>query len=152
SACWCSSPAGTPTDARPPVARQQRQPVGDAGVEVPERPGVEPRGKPGPRAAHDGRRYRPAPMRTTVTDLPESRVRVEAEIPPEEGEPLKFNFEIGVRPTAKLGDYKGLELGRREPEVDPARIDTELEALRERAARLETVEEPAAKGDFVVMD
>ena len=71
---------------------------------------------------------------------------------PEKGEPLKFNFEIGVRPTAQLGDYKGLEVGRREPEPDSARIDEELEALRERAARLETVEEAAGTGDFVVMD
>jgi len=71
---------------------------------------------------------------------------------PDPGEPLKFSFEIGVRPTAKLGDYKGLEVGRREPEPDPADIDAELEQLRERAARLETVEEPAAQGDFVVMD
>jgi trigger factor len=71
---------------------------------------------------------------------------------PAAGEPLTFTFEIGVRPVAKLGDYKGLEVGRREPEPDPADIDAELEQLRERAARLDTVEEPAARGDFVVMD
>ena len=35
---------------------------------------------------------------------------------PEEGEPLKFSIEIGVRPKATLGDYKGLEVGKREPE------------------------------------
>src|SRR5450631_33496 len=33
---------------------------------------------------------------------------------PGEGEPLAFSIEIGVRPEAKLGDYKGLEIGRRE--------------------------------------
>lgn len=71
---------------------------------------------------------------------------------PDPGEPLKFSFEIGVRPTARLGDYKGLEVGRRAPEPDPADIDSELEQLRERAARLETVSEPAVQGDFVVMD
>jgi trigger factor len=71
---------------------------------------------------------------------------------PAAGEPLTFSFEIGVRPTATLGQYKGLEVGRREPEPEPADIDAELEQLRERAARLETVEEPAVKGDFVVMD
>src|SRR5688572_14270687 len=110
---------------------------------------------------------------TTVTELPESRVRVQAEVPAEEverrvaqaatapapvivqrmgrdavldeavrdsiatwytaaidaarvvpvgepqldlgdlpgqGEPLKFSIEIGVRPKAQLGDYKGLEV------------------------------------------
>ncbi|MFL5846007.1 MAG: trigger factor [Solirubrobacteraceae bacterium] len=71
---------------------------------------------------------------------------------PAAGEPLKFHFEIGVRPTATLGDYKGVEVPRREAEPDQADIDAELEQLRERGARLETVEEPAAKGDFVVMD
>ncbi|MCW2991847.1 MAG: tig [Solirubrobacterales bacterium] len=71
---------------------------------------------------------------------------------PEPGEPLKFTFEIGVRPTAKLGKYKGLEVARREGEPEQADIDAELEQLRERSARLETVEEPAAQGDFVVMD
>src|SRR5437764_15182363 len=34
---------------------------------------------------------------------------------PGEGEPLAFSIEIGVRPKAKLGAYKGLEVGRREP-------------------------------------
>jgi trigger factor len=71
---------------------------------------------------------------------------------PDPGEPMKFSFEIGVRPTAELGDYKGIEVARREPEPDPADVDAELEQLRERSARLDTVEEAAVKGDFVVMD
>jgi trigger factor len=71
---------------------------------------------------------------------------------PDEGEPLAFSIEIGVRPAAKLGDYKGLEVGRREPHVDPARIDEEIERLRDRVATLETVERPAATGDHVVID
>ena len=29
-----------------------------------------------------------------------------------------FKFEVGVRPAAKLGEYKGLEVGRAETEVD----------------------------------
>ncbi|HEX2086410.1 MAG TPA: trigger factor [Solirubrobacteraceae bacterium] len=72
--------------------------------------------------------------------------------PPQEGEPLTFSIEIGVRPKAELGEYKGLEVGRREPHVDDAAIDREVEALRERAARLETQDGPAENGDFVVMD
>ena len=42
---------------------------------------------------------------------------------PEQGEPLAFSIEIGVRPTATLGDYKGLEVGRREPEVADEAVD-----------------------------
>jgi trigger factor len=71
---------------------------------------------------------------------------------PAEGEPLTFTIEIGVRPTATLGEYRGVEVGRRDPAVDDEAVEAELEALRERLARLETVEEPAASGDFVVMD
>jgi trigger factor len=71
---------------------------------------------------------------------------------PDEGEPLSFSIEIGVRPRAKLGEYKGLEVGRREPAVADPAVDEELERLRERSATLETVERPAAEGDHVVID
>jgi len=171
-----------------------------------------------------------APVTTTVTELPESRVRVEAEVPaaevskrvdaaaralargmrvpgfrpgkapapvvikrvgreavldeavresiggwytaaietanvvpvgepdlnlselPDEGEPLKFAIEIGVRPPAKLGDYKGLEVPRREPDSSDEAVNEEIDRLRERSAKLETVDRPAQRGDFVVMD
>jgi trigger factor len=71
---------------------------------------------------------------------------------PDEGQPLSFSIEIGVRPSAKLGEYKGLEVGRREPVVEEGQIEQELEGLRERFATLETVERPAADGDHVVID
>jgi trigger factor len=71
---------------------------------------------------------------------------------PGEGEPLKFSIEIGVRPKATLGDYKGLEVPRREADVSDETVAEEVERLRERAAKLETVERPAQRGDFVVMD
>jgi trigger factor len=71
---------------------------------------------------------------------------------PDPGNPLTFTIEIGVRPTAQLGDYKGVEAPKREAAADEEAVQAELDALRERAARLETVEEPAGEGDFVVMD
>jgi trigger factor len=71
---------------------------------------------------------------------------------PGQGEPLKFSIEIGVRPKAQLGDYKGLEVGRRDAGVSDEAIGEELDRLRERSARLDTVDRPAASGDFVVMD
>jgi trigger factor len=71
---------------------------------------------------------------------------------PGPGEPLRFSIEIGVRPKAELGEYKGLEVGRREPTVSDEAIGEELERLRERSARLDTVDRAAASGDFVVMD
>ncbi len=71
---------------------------------------------------------------------------------PAQGEPLTFSIEIGVRPKAELGDYKGVEVGKREPNVDDEAIGEEIDRLRERSARLDTVERAAAKSDFVVMD
>jgi trigger factor len=71
---------------------------------------------------------------------------------PGEGQPLTFTIEIGVRPVAKLGEYKGVEVGKRETAAGDEAIDAEIEALRERNARLETVEEAAGKGDFLVMN
>jgi trigger factor len=71
---------------------------------------------------------------------------------PGEGEPLRFSIEIGVRPEAKLGAFEGLEVGRREPAVTEEAIDAEVEALRERSAKLETTDGAAGTGDFVVMD
>jgi trigger factor len=71
---------------------------------------------------------------------------------PRHGEPLKFSIEIGVRPKATLGEYTGLEVGRREVAVDDAAVAEEIERLRERSGRLETVDRPAQRGDFVVMD
>jgi trigger factor len=71
---------------------------------------------------------------------------------PEEGKALKFSFEVGVRPTAKLGTYRGLEVARREPVADPEAVDAQIEEMRERFARLEVVKRPAEMGDFVTID
>jgi trigger factor len=73
------------------------------------------------------------------------------ELPPR-GEALEFSIEIGVLPKARLGDYRGLEVARREPLVEDEQIEQELNGLRERLARLQSAERPAAKGDFVVVD
>jgi trigger factor len=71
---------------------------------------------------------------------------------PPEGEALEFSIEIGVLPKAELGEYEGLEVARREPDVGEGQIQQELDAMRERLARLQTAERPAAEGDFVVVD
>lgn len=73
------------------------------------------------------------------------------ELPPH-GQALQFSIEIGVLPKAQLGEYRGIEVGRREPEVDEQRVGLEVEAMRERLARLETAERPAEAGDFLVID
>lgn len=72
--------------------------------------------------------------------------------PDSEGEPLEFKFEVGVRPAAKLGDYKGLEVGKEEQEVPDEIVDTEVERIREGFARLEPVDRAAAEGDSLLID
>jgi trigger factor len=71
---------------------------------------------------------------------------------PERGSPLEFTIEVGIVPPARLGDYKGLEVGRREPSINPDEVQAELERLRESLASLQTVERAATTGDFVVVD
>jgi trigger factor len=72
--------------------------------------------------------------------------------PDNEGEPLKFKFEVGVRPVAKLGSYKELEVGKEEQEVPDEIVDTEVERIREGFARLEPVEREGAEGDSLLID
>ncbi|HET7418064.1 MAG TPA: trigger factor [Solirubrobacterales bacterium] len=72
--------------------------------------------------------------------------------PEGEGQPLEFKFEVGVRPQAQLGDYKGLEVGKEEKEVPDEIVDTEVDRIREGFARLETVERAAAEGDSLLID
>jgi trigger factor len=72
--------------------------------------------------------------------------------PEAEGEPLSFKFEVGVRPQAKLGDYKGLEVGKAEPEVPDDIVEREIERMQQSFAKLEPVERAAASGDALLVD
>jgi trigger factor len=72
--------------------------------------------------------------------------------PENEGEPLGFKFEIGVRPRAELGEYKGLEVGRAEPEPADEIVEREIERIRAGFTRLEPVERAAAEGDVLLVD
>jgi trigger factor len=71
---------------------------------------------------------------------------------PEKGSSLAFSIEVGIVPPARLGEYKGVEVARREPAADSDEVQAELERVRESLASLETVEREAGEGDFVVMD
>jgi trigger factor len=71
---------------------------------------------------------------------------------PAEGQPLTFTIEIGVRPTATIGDIAKIDVAKREAEVDDAAVDEQIETLRQQLGRLETVEKTSENGDFVVID
>jgi trigger factor len=58
-----------------------------------------------------------------------------------------------VRPQAKLGEYKGIEVARREIAVSEEEVDAKLEELRGQFATLAAVEgRHVQEGDFVVLD
>ena len=95
--------------------------------------------------------YEKALLRSEVSPIGDPNVEI-VSAPEAEGEPLGFKFEIGVRPTAELGNYKGLEVGRAEPEAPGEVVDREIERVREGFAKLEPVERVAADGDVLLID
>jgi trigger factor len=74
------------------------------------------------------------------------------DVPASKGDPLTFSVEVAVRPKATLGDWKGVEAPRREPEAPEEAVDSEVNRLREALASLEPVDRAAQNGDFLVLD
>ncbi len=95
--------------------------------------------------------YERALLGSGIAPVGDPKVEV-VSTPEAEGEPLAFKFEIGVRPEAELGDYKGLEVGKAEPEPPAEMVDREIERLREGFTKLEPVDRAAAEGDVLLVD
>jgi trigger factor len=74
--------------------------------------------------------YERALLASGIAPVGDPRVEV-VSAPEGEDEPLAFKFQIGVRPEAKLGEYRGLEVGRAEPEAPEEIVDREVERIRE---------------------
>ena len=70
---------------------------------------------------------------------------------PEEGGYV-FKATVTLYPEVEMGEYKGLKAERKVEAVTEEDINKELDALRERNARLVTVEREAKLGDTVVID
>ena len=94
--------------------------------------------------------YERALLDTGITPVGDPELNVASL--PGAGEELSFSIEVAVRPGAKLGEYKGLEVGRAEAEVPAEAVQAELDRLREGFASLDPVDRPAATGDLVVID
>jgi trigger factor len=94
--------------------------------------------------------YERALLETGITPIGDPELNVESL--PAPGEELEFSIEVAVRPTAKLGRYKGLEVGKVEPEVPEDAVHAELDRLREGFAALSPVDRAAAAGDVLVID
>jgi trigger factor len=86
---------------------------------------------------------------------PVSRPEVEiSEVPDptsDEGQ-LAFSVELDVRPEIELPDYSGIEVTVEAAEASDEDVDTALDELRSRFGTLNTVDRPAADGDFLTID
>jgi trigger factor len=94
--------------------------------------------------------YERAVLDSGITTIGDPNLNVEGL--PEEGQPLAFSIEVAVRPSARLGEYRGLEVGRVEPEIPEEAIEAEVDRLREGFASLNPVDRPAAPGDLLSID
>lgn len=67
--------------------------------------------------------------------------------------PLKFTAKVQIPPEVKLGEYKGLEVPKKDFSVSDEDVEQELKSLQERHAELNVVEDGAAEeGDTVILD
>ena len=70
---------------------------------------------------------------------------------PDEGG-VVLTIETELYPEVTLGQYKGIEVPKREVKVEESEVDAELSRMAERNARIETVARAAQMGDTVVID
>src|SRR5918998_765422 len=84
---------------------------------------------------------------------PIDRPEIHFDDPLNEQEGFKFSATVEVRPEASLGEYKGLEVPKREVEVAEEQVDERIEEFRGQFATLAAVEDrPVQEGDFVIID
>jgi trigger factor len=84
---------------------------------------------------------------------PIDRPEIHFDEPLDEQKGFKFSATVEVRPEARLGEYKGLEVPKREVEVAEEQVDERIEEFRGQFATLAAVEDrPVKLGDFVIVD
>lgn len=71
----------------------------------------------------------------------------------ERGKPFIFTATVAIKPDVTLGDYKGIEVEKKEAEVSEDEISAEIDRVRESNARMITIDDRATQdGDTVVID
>ena len=94
--------------------------------------------------------YEAAVKETEIEPVDQPQISIDSM---EKGQPWTIKAEVAVKPEVKLGDYKGMSVSKQDTEVSDADVDAELENKRQQQAELVLKEdEPAAKGDTVVID
>jgi len=95
--------------------------------------------------------YSQAVVETDVRPIDQPEIHFDDPLDEEEG--FKFSATVEVRPEARLGEYKGIEVPRREVEITDEDVEDRIEELRAQFATLAAVEgRPAQEGDFVILD
>lgn len=95
--------------------------------------------------------YSDAVIETELRPIDRPEIHFDDGLNEEEG--FRFSATVEVRPEASLGEYKGVEVPRREVEVTDEAVEAQMEELRGQFATLAAVEDrPARDGDFVVID
>jgi trigger factor len=84
---------------------------------------------------------------------PIDRPEINFDDPLDEQKGFKFSATVEVRPEAALGEYKGIEVPKREMEIKEEHVQDALEDFQDQFATLAAVEErPVQEGDFVILD
>ncbi len=69
-----------------------------------------------------------------------------------EGESLTVTIKVTVRPEFTLGQYKGLEIEKINPEITEKDVDEAISILQKRNARISESDKPAEMGNTVTID
>lgn len=79
--------------------------------------------------------------------------RADVEVVKIDDDGFVFKAKVTVKPEVEVGEYKGLKAVKKIRPVTDADVDADVERVRDRNARLLTVEDrPAQKGDVAVID
>ncbi|MGI6576734.1 MAG: trigger factor [Eubacteriales bacterium] len=78
--------------------------------------------------------------------------RADMEIVDISSEGYTFKAMVPVKPEVSIADYKGIEAEKPNVEINDDEVDAEIERLRKRNARIETVEREIKVGDTAIID
>ncbi|MCD8337676.1 MAG: trigger factor [Lachnospiraceae bacterium] len=71
----------------------------------------------------------------------------------EEGKPFIFTAEVALKPEVTLGEYKGLEVEIKQPEVSEDEVNAAVEKEREQNSReIDVDDRPVQNGDSIKLD
>ena len=72
----------------------------------------------------------------------------------EEGKDMELTIKVTLKPEPELGEYKGLDVEKKEVEVTDEQVDAQIKDMMGRDAKMVVAEEGAVieKGDFAIID